>query len=48
MGIILALHMLHFEHDAKWAIIRLDNQAVLGALSLHSPQPSQYIIDEII
>ena len=48
MGVILALHILHFEHGAKQAIIRLDNQAILGARLLRSPQPSQYIIDEII
>ena len=47
VGVILALHMLHFECDAKQAIIQLDNQAVLGALSLCSPRPSQYLIDEI-
>ena len=47
VGVILALHMLHFEHDAKRAIIQLDNQAVLGTLSLRGPRPSQYLIDEI-
>ena len=47
MGVILALHMLHFECDAKRAIIHLDNQAILGALSLRGPWSSQYLIDEI-
>jgi hypothetical protein len=47
VGVILALHMLHFERDTKRAIIQLDNQAVLGALSLRGPRPSQYLIDEI-
>ena len=47
VGVILALHMLHFKCDAKRAIIQLDNQAILGALSLRGPRPSQYLIDEI-
>ena len=47
MGVIVALHMLHFEHDAKRAIIQLDNQAILGTLSLCGLRPSQYLIEEI-
>lgn len=25
VGLLLALHMLKYEHNAPWAIIRLDN-----------------------
>jgi len=48
VGVVLALHMLRYERHAKRAVIQLDNQAVLGALSSHKPKPSQAIIDEII
>ena len=48
VGLLLALHMLKYECDAPWAIVRLDNQAVLGALHICKPSPTQVIIDEII
>ena len=48
VGLLLALHMLKYEHDIPWAIIRLDNQAVLGALPIHKPSPAQTIIDKIL
>ena len=48
VGLLLALHMLKYERDAPQAIVRLDNQAVLGALHICKPSPTQAIIDEII
>ena len=48
VGLLLALHMLKYECDAPRAIVRLDNQAVLGALHIRKPSPAQAIIDEII
>ena len=48
VGLLLALHMLKYERDIPWAVIRLDNQAVLGALHIRKPSPAQTIIDEIL
>ena len=48
IGLVLALHMLKFEHEVWKATIWLDNQAVLGALMIHKPQAAQGIIDEIL
>src|SRR6266481_1076869 len=48
VGVLMALHFLRSERGIWRATIRLDNQAVLGALSIHKPKPAQIIIDKII
>src|SRR6266481_8815110 len=48
VGVLMALHLLRSERGIQRATIRLDNQAVLGALSIRKPKPAQIIIDEII
>jgi len=48
VGVILTLHMLGSERNIQRATIRLDNKAVLGALTECRSRPAQMIIDEII
>ena len=48
IGVMLALHMLKMERHVRKASIRLDIQAVLGALAEHKPKPAQSIIDQIL
>ena len=48
IGLLLVLHLLSFERDARKVKIRLDNQAVLSALLIHKPRPAQSIIDHVI
>ena len=48
VGLLLALHLLRSERDVTRAIIRLDNQAVLHALTTRESGPAQSIIDEVI
>ena len=48
VGPLLALHMLKYKCDAPQAIVRLDNQAILGALHICKPSPMQAVIDKII
>ena len=46
--LLLVLYMLRSEQDARRVTIKLDNQAVLAALSICKPKPTQYLIDEIL
>ena len=48
IGVMLALHMLKMEWHVRKASIRLDNQAVLGALAERKPKLAQSIIDQIL
>src|SRR6266481_8557687 len=48
VGVLMALHLLRSEWGIRRATIHLDNQAVLGALSIRKPKPAQTIIDKII
>jgi len=48
VGVVLALHMLSFKRDVRWATIHLDNKAVLGVLMACRSRPAQKIIDKII
>src|SRR5882672_10202707 len=48
VGVLLSLHLLSKEHWVSRAIIMLDNQAVIAALSSCKPKPTQSIIDGIL
>jgi len=46
--VLLALHFLGLECQLDRVTIRLNNQVVIAALSLHKPKPAQSIIDAVI
>jgi ribonuclease HI len=47
-GVLLGIHLIKSMPHANNATIKLDNQAVLAALSIRKPKPAQSIIDEIL
>jgi len=46
--VLLALHLLGLECQLDRVTIRLNNQVVIAALSLHKPKPAQSIIDGVL
>ena len=48
VGLLLALHMLSYEHDVAWAMVWSDSQVVLMALAACTSGPAQSIIDEVV
>ena len=47
VGILLALQLLHRYPSARMALIALDNQAAIVALTNRPSQPGQYIVNTI-